>query len=86
MYEGVRTEVDESAYGTTATFFRGLGTDIRTSTTFGYRSSPSSKIGADTPVLIDTRTMYSPSGTPVMSIHCPTSCLQYQSPQPDVMP
>ena len=30
-----RAVADESGYGTTATFFRGLGIDTRTATTFG---------------------------------------------------
>ena len=44
-------------YSICATFFRGSGIRIGTSTTFGYRFSPSSKIGEYWPVLILTRTM-----------------------------
>ena len=46
-----------SNYCTTSTFLLGLGIFTGTSMTFGYRFSPSSKIGENSPVLIDTRTM-----------------------------
>jgi hypothetical protein len=44
-------------YSEPSTLFRGRGMVTRTSVTFEYRFSPSSKIGENSPVFMDTRTM-----------------------------